>query len=450
VPPALRFAPIHTLAGAGVGLAGAPPLQANGRWRAGWLAWLLLVGCLTGCAVARPGRALEVPRPPSPAEPAFAAFLADWTGAPGIGGNRIHEHVNGLRFYPAITEAIRRAQHEILFETYLISSGEAAAGFFDALSERAQAGLEVRLLVDWIGARGLKHADRNRLRESGVDLRFWHPGLLQCPARLNHRTHRKLLVLDRKVGFTGGAGVHDNWLGDALDEQQWRDSMFEIHGPAVLEMAEAFDRAWDHVGGSPPSLAYTLPNPNPHSTEPEPVQVLAQRAADRRDKLYEAHLLAVRAAQHRIRLGMAYFIPPRPLLHALLEARERGVDIEILLPGKHMDSWVVKPASRPTWGPLLRAGIRIFRFEPSMYHSKVLIVDDTWVSIGSINWDNRSLRLNEELNLNVWSPTFAADQLAQFEADKTRCTEVTYDEWRRRGPGDRLLEWLVWPFKPLL
>jgi cardiolipin synthase len=385
---------------------------------------------------------------PSPNTPEFLEFLAAWTGAPYLPGHSLSELANGDRFFPAVNEAIRSARHEVLLETYMFWSGAAGEACIDALCDRARAGVTVRVLIDWMGARGLTGADRRRMLDAGVDLHFFHPGVLQWCWHLNHRTHRKQIIVDRRIGFTGGAGFEDNWLGDAGHSREWRDSLYEIHGPIVPAMAEAFDRLWLRIkpDAEPASVPLEIAGPAGEAW----MQVVEDAGDDDRDPIYEVLLLSMRCARRSIRVGMAYFVPSHDMVDAMVAARRRGVSVEILIPGKYIDSWIVKPASRPLWGPLLRSGVRIFRYQPTMYHPKIIIVDDVWVSIGSCNWDNRSLRLQEELNLNVWSAPFARTQIDQFELDKLSATEVTLQAWKRRGLGHRIVEGLVWPLKPLL
>lgn len=418
------------------------------------MAWVV-AGLLTGCAVPRAGRVLPTTEVPTAGSPEFPQFLASWFQAPLHPASHLEELANGDAFLPAMLGAIREARADVRLEMYIFWSDSTGREFLEALRDRADHGVRVQILLDWLGCRRMFDKEVDRLRAAGAEVRFFHRGFIQTPAKLNHRDHRKFLLVDGRVGFTGGAGIARMWEGEGDERRRWRDSMFRFEGPAVKAMEHLFDAQWVRVGGvrtpqpATPAQAAS-PSPPEDAGAGYSVQLLTDGGGDRRDPIYESYLLALRAARKSVRLGMAYFVPNARLCAALEEARRRGVRVEVIVPGGYMDSWPVTPASRKRWGRLLRAGVRIHEFQPAMYHAKVLVVDDVWVCAGSANWDNRSLRLNEEANFHVQSESFAAAAIRQFEHDKQLSDEVTLEHWRRRSLLKRLTEVLIWPLEPLL
>jgi cardiolipin synthase len=369
-------------------------------------------------------------------------------GAPVTPGNRVDALVNGDQFFPAMLAAIRNARQSITLETYIYRSGEMGQRFADALAERAQAGVEVCVLIDWIGSRGVDRRDLGQMRQAGATVKIFNRLACCNPGRANHRDHRKLLIVDGQVGFIGGAGVADFWRGNAESPEHWRDAFFRVEGPVVAQMQAVFLENWRKVTGEVRVGEAFFPPLEPRGDAL--AQAFQDAAGDGGDHMQMMYLLAFRAARQSIRLAMAYFVPSDLETAALVAACRRGVQVEIVLPGPRMQSRQVRPASRARWGALLQAGARIYEYQPTMYHAKTLIVDDVWGSVGSANLDPRTFRYNDEANLNVWSAAFAAEQVRVFEADKARCREITYAEWKRRSVWRRSQEYLVTPMVPLL
>jgi len=424
-----------------------PPRMRQALCRAGLA--LLLLAAAAGCTSFRGhGVRTRLDAVPPVTDPQFARSLGGLLDAPVVASNRVTSLINGEQFFPAMLEAIRGARESITLESYIYWSDEVGSEFTEALTAKAQAGVKVRLLLDWIGSRHLKGRDLDALREAGVAVRLFSRFSPLHLGRLNHRDHRKILVVDGTVGFIGGAGVGDVWRADVDTPEPWRDAFFQVEGPVVAQLQAIFAQNWLKVTGQ----ALTGPE---HFPELVPAGDVAAQAfaGDPRagnDRVRLMYLMAFASARRSIRLSMAYFIPCDLTLQELIAACERGVAVEIILPGKDMDSPPVRPASRAKWGEMLKAGARIYEYQPSMYHCKGLIVDEAWVSVGSANLDSRSFRYNDEANLNVFSSEFAADQSRVFEADKARSREVSYDEWRRRSFWKRLMEWMTAPFGPLL
>jgi cardiolipin synthase len=371
-------------------------------------------------------------------DPQFQRELGILLGPPVIDGNTVQPLQNGVEIFPAMLEAIRAARATITFETYIYWSGEIGRAFADALVERARDGVRVHVLIDWVGSQNMEQALTDEMIAAGVEVQRYHPLHWYHLARMNNRTHRKLLVVDGVVGFTGGVGISDDWDGNAQDGKHWRDSHYRLEGPAVAQMQAAFMDNWIKTTGK------VLQGPEyfPPLTAVGPAlgQVFTSSPTGGGDSMQLMYLLSITAAEHTIDLAAAYFVPDPLTRRALLAALARGVRLRIIVPGKHLDSVVVKKASRADWGELLRAGAKLYEFQPAMFHCKAMIVDGQLVSVGSTNFDNRSFRLNDEANLNIYDKAFAAEVERVFEDDIARSRPVTYEAWLHRPWHERALE----------
>ncbi|HJQ99508.1 MAG TPA: phospholipase D-like domain-containing protein, partial [Candidatus Polarisedimenticolaceae bacterium] len=357
------------------------------------------------------------------ADPQFRRSMGVLLGPSIQDGNRIEALSNGDEIFPAMLRDIRSAQKTITFETYIYWSGRIGKEFADALSERARAGVRVHVLLDWVGSGKMDEAALKEMEDAGVHVRKYHPLRWYHIARLNNRTHRKLLVVDGRVGFTGGVGIADEWSGHAQDERHWRDTHFRLEGPAVGEMQAAFMDNWLKTEGEVLHGEDYFPALPPSGSALAQVFVSSSGGGSESARLM--YLLSIASARKSVRLAASYFVPDDLSVETLVAARRRGVKIEILLPGDKIDSRVVRRASRARWGDLLRAGVELYEYQPTMYHCKVMIVDDLWVSVGSTNFDNRSFSLNDEANLNVLDAEFAAEQVRVFEQDKLQSRRIT-------------------------
>jgi cardiolipin synthase len=350
--------------------------------------------------------------------------------------------------------AIRGARRTIDFETYIYWNGKIGREFAEALAERARAGVAVHVILDWQGSQKMDLASRRILDEAGVEiekynpLAWYKPDFWYSPARINNRTHRKLLIVDGKIGFTGGVGIADEWDGNAQDPKHWRDNHYRIEGPVVAELQSAFMDNWLRTKGSvlhgnnyfPP-----LPNEGPYKA-----QTFKSSAKGGSENARLMFLMSIAAASKTIRMANAYFVPDKIAVDTLLDAARRGVKIEIIVPGPHIDQQWVRNASRDKWPDLVKAGIRIYEYQPTMFHCKYLIVDNVWVSVGSSNFDARSFRLNAEANLNVLDSSFAAEQTRVFDQDKARSKEITLASLKREPIWDKILNKAVKPLEPEL
>lgn len=358
-----------------------------------------------------------------------------------IGGNRIENFENGDGIFPPMLAAIHGAQHTINMETYIYWSGDIGHKFAEALEERAKAGVKVHVLIDWAGSQRIEDSLLTQMKQAGIEVQLYHPLHWYHLSRVNNRTHRKLLVVDGRVGFTGGVGIADQWLGHAQDPQHWRDSHYKVEGPAVAQMQAAFLDNWIKTTGNVLQGEEYFPALEARGTAD--AQVFTSSPSGGGDSMQLMYLLSIAAAEKSIDLSAAYFVPDELTRNVMIDAMQRGVKIRIIVPGEHMDMELVRKASRASWGGLLQAGALIHEYEPTMFHCKMLIVDRLLVSVGSTNFDNRSFRLNDEANLNVYDGEFAAHLGDIFEADLGKSRRVTYEQWKNRPLREKTMEHLA-------
>jgi cardiolipin synthase len=353
-------------------------------------------------------------------------------------GNVIRRLHNGDEIFPAMLAAIETARTSICFETYIYWSGTMAERFARILAERARAGVNVCILLDWVGSVPMDRTLIQTLRDAGCDVRRFHRPNWRHPSRLNHRTHRKLLIVDGRIGFTGGVGIADHWQGNAEDKDHWRDTHFEVRGPVIGQIQAAFMVNWIRTTGE----VKTGPDFFP-PLEPESNGVFAHMFVSSPDEGSEnarvAVLLALGAARQRVRLTTPYFIPDKLARQTLIATARRGVTVEVLFTGPETDSQLSRLASRALWGPLLRSGVRIYEYTPTMLHAKSLLIDDHWCSVGSANIDQRSFRLNDESNLQICDTQLNTTLQQDFDQDLKRAKEIDLDTWRNRPWHERCL-----------
>lgn len=369
-------------------------------------------------------------------DPQFRRSLGVLLGPPIIEGNKVDVLLNGDQIFPAMLDAIRHAEKTITFETYIYWSESIGREFAEALSERARKGVKVHVLLDFIGSMKMDAAQIDAMRKAGVQVQRYHKPVWWKLARLNNRTHRKLLIVDGKVGFTGGVGIADQWRGNAQDASHWRDTHFRVEGPVVGQMQAVFTDNWTKSTGVVlDGDEYFPPLPK---AGPMAAQMFSSSPTGGSESMHLMYLMAITAARRTIDLSSSYFVPDELAVKALAEAARRGVKVRIITPGKIIDSDLVRQASRERWGDLLAAGVRIAEYQPTMYHVKALVVDSQLVSVGSTNFDNRSFSINDEANLNVMDPGFARAQAAVFDADWQRARQVTLQHWEDRPLLEKL------------
>jgi cardiolipin synthase A/B len=355
---------------------------------------------------------------------------------PVVEGNRITTLHNGAEIFPAMLDAIGKAQRTITFETFIYWKGEIGQQFARAIAGRARAGVRCHLLLDGVGSIKMDPHALRTMREAGAQVMRYHPDPMKV-SRYHNRTHRKLLIVDGKIGFTGGVGIADEWRGNAQDDRHWRDNHYRVEGPVVLQMQSAFADNWLRSRRVLLHEEEYFPRHEAGDARGVKSQMFQSSPAEGSESMRLMYLLSLAAARKSVRLATAYFVPDDVATKALIDARRRGVTVQIIVPGTTIDVPVVRRASRERWGELLREGVRIFEYHRTMYHVKAMIIDDLWTSIGSSNFDNRSFRLNDEANLNVYDRAFAAEQVAWFEQDLAQAHEVTLDDWRARTVPQR-------------
>jgi len=371
-------------------------------------------------------------------DPQFVRAMNVMLGPALVPGNRTRALVNGDEIFPEMLEAIRGARKSITFEMYIYWKGAIGEQFTAALEERARSGVKVHVMIDALGSQKIEKTVLGRLRDAGARVELYNPVRWDTIARMNNRTHRKIMVIDGAVGFTGGAGIGDEWSGDAQDANHWRDTHFRLEGPAVAQMQAAFMENWIEVTGEVLHGPEYFPELRPVGDELAQFVVSSPGGGGESAQLL--YLMSIAAAQRSIQLSAAYFVPDDNEVRQLVEARERGVRVQIIVPGPATDSAAVRRASRSTWGELLRAGVEIYEYQPTFYHVKVMTVDGLWVTVGSTNFDTRSFSTNDEANLNVYDRAFAAEGERIFERDLGRSRRITLEEWEARPLREKLLE----------
>ena len=371
-------------------------------------------------------------------DPQFERSLGQLLGPAILDGNRVRALQNGVEIFPAMLAAIAGARQSLTLESFIYWEGEIAARFSAALCERARAGVKVHVLLDGLGCNCIGSAPIRRMRDAGVQVEIYNIIEPYDLDRFNNRTHRKLLIADGRIGFTGGVGIADNWDGHGDSLGHWRDSHYQVEGPVVAQMQSAFVDNWMKMRATVLHGDEYFPNLPVAGTQR--CQMFKSAPHEGSDSARLMFLFSIAAARQSIRLANAYFLPDDLTRQTLVDASRRGVKVEILVPGPHIDKQFVRDASRTRWGALLQAGVRFFEFQPTMLHCKLLIVDGAWVSVGSANFDNRSFRLNDEANLNVLDEGFGREQTEVFAADKRQAREITYAEWQSRSRGQKLVD----------
>lgn len=377
-------------------------------------------------------------------DPQFLRSMGLLLGPPVISGNRFEMLLNGDRIFPSMLDGIRSARKTITFETFIYWSGEIGEQIARALADKAREGVKVHVLLDWVGSSKMDKRYLQMLREAGAEVVKFHKPHWTGLGRMNDRTHRKLLVIDGHTGFTGGVGIAPEWTGHAQDEKHWRDTHFRVAGPVVGHMQAVFMDNWVKSTGN------VLHGPEyfPHveSQGDGLAHMFSSSPSGGSDDMQLMYLMAITAATHSIHLASAYFVPDKLTINAIVEAAKRGVKVRIVTPGKRIDTHTVREASRACWGDLLKAGVEIFEYQPTMFHCKLLVVDEYLVSVGSTNFDSRSFKLNDEANLNIYDREFAKQQTAALADDIAKSEQITLEKWQNRPFKEKLIE----KFVPLL
>jgi cardiolipin synthase len=372
----------------------------------------------------------------------FMQAITSAVNAPSMTGGSARLLNNGVEIFPAMLEAIRGAQHSINFMVYIWEPGKVSDRMFDALTERARAGVQVRMMLDGFGAHGTPPERIRELEAAGGCVRFFNPPRWGRLTAFYKRNHRRAIIVDGKIAFTGGAAVSDVWLGDAQDEDHWRDTMVEVRGCLATNLQSSFVQLWS--GGTGEILVGEAFYPSEHD-EPGAEELtrhvhVTSTPASVAHTLRVFFILTLACARDRIWLTNSYFAPEVNMRRTLAERARAGVDVRLLLPGKLTDAPFVRYASHAFYRELLEAGVRIYEYQPTMMHSKTLVVDSVWSVVGSANMDNRSKELNQESVIGILDRGFAEQIEETFERDLERSREIRLEEWRRRPVLQRLYE----------
>jgi cardiolipin synthase A/B len=372
-------------------------------------------------------------------EASFLRAAESLTGAPVSFGNDAELLINGDQIFPAYLAAIRDAEETVNLLTYAYWRGDIAIEVADTLCEKARSGVECNVIIDAVGAAKMDRKLVHKMRDAGVNVCFFRPPKPYAVRRLQYRTHRKLLIVDGTTGFTGGVGIAEEWTGNAQDPDHWRDTHVRVTGPVVRGLQGAFAENWLECTGDVLAGDRYLP----YIEELEdggPMQVMRSSATVGDSNAEALIYLAVAAAKRSIELTSAYFVPRPAFTKALVEAADRGVRMRILVPGSHIDKQFVRTAGRAAYDELIEAGIEIYEYCPTMLHAKTLTVDEIWSSVGSVNFDNRSFQLHDEVTLCVQSEAFAGQLHDVFERDLEDSERIEPDEWRERPVTQRARE----------
>ncbi|MBZ5602692.1 MAG: cardiolipin synthase B [Acidobacteriia bacterium] len=361
----------------------------------------------------------------------FRSTIAGATGMPLVPGNRVEIYNNGDEFYPAMLDAIESARLSITMEQYIFWDGQVGRRFAEAFAEKAREGIPVKLLVDAIGSATLGHEIFQILAAGGCQLAWFRPIHWYTLHRANQRDHRKSLIVDGAVAFTGGAGLGDHWLGSAENETEWRDIQVRVEGPAVAAQQAGFAQNWllttgEIIGGH----EYFVDAPAAGSV---PIQTILSSPSSGAGAAGTMYLIAIQCARRYLYIANPYFIPDPRVIDMLARACRRGVNVKLMLAGRHNDTWWARQNSVRLYGALLDAGVELYEYQPSMLHQKTMIVDGAWATIGTTNFDNRSFALSEETNV-CFHEAALVEQLRQiFSADLARCERVELATWKKRG-----------------
>jgi len=401
-----------------------------------FIAWLILVMLFT------PGIAYHVEAAIDPRVDHFIHVLESTCHTTLEQGNSVEVLTNGNEFYPAMLDAIRHARETINFECYIFKKGDIGDRFVTALSERARDGVRVTIVMDAIGSFGSFHRAARPLRQAGCRVALYQRMRWYSLARLNNRTHRELLVVDGDVAFVGGAGVADWWWHDHKHKPMWRDTMVRIRGPVVSDIQGVVAENWLECCGEILTSAHTY---KPHvQVGHTPAFAIKSSPSDRATASRVLFQMLVESATRRVRISTPYFLPDKAFRRAFTRTATRGVDVSVIVPGPKTDQRWVRLASRRMYGRLLKAGVRIFEYEPGMTHAKLLLVDDLWSVVGTTNLDNRSFEHNDEVNVAIRDEDVTARLTRDFECDISKCRELTLDAWERRPLWEKVIGSVAW------
>lgn len=367
--------------------------------------------------------------------------LAGLSGGAVYSGNVCKIFQNGALF-PAMEGDIEAARCTVHLETFVWSAGSLERRFVDLLTRKAREGVKVRVLIDAMGGSQSDSSQLEHLRREGVELSIYCRPHWWNLRRFNQRTHRKLLIVDGEIGYTFGHGIADQWLGDGEDRHHWRDTAVRVAGPAVQALQSVFMENWIEETHRVPAGDGCFPSLE--EQEGCEAHVVSSASGDTVSSVALLYTVAIASARHEVIIQNPYFAPDEDICDVLADVVKRGVAVHLMVPGKHTDSRFVRRAGCHLYGDLLRAGVRLYEFEPTLLHQKIVVVDEAWSHIGSTNFDARSLALNEEVGIGLSSPAIARELKSAFQEDLRRSREITLHEWRKRPWRSRALDWIAY------
>ncbi|HTM02405.1 MAG TPA: phospholipase D-like domain-containing protein [Vicinamibacterales bacterium] len=414
------------------------------RVLAGVLIVLILVGA--GLVIAQDQETLRIRSSVAVQDPRFPDYLARLLGHQLTTGDSYIVHTNGDAAFPAMLAAIGGARQRVEFESYIYQDGDLADRFTSAFEAAARRGVAVRVVVDSFGSSRMSSKQIDRLKKAGVLLGWVNPLLGRSIEEANYRSHRKALVVDGRVAFVGGMGIADQWIKDEK-MPRWRDTQIELHGPVVGDIEAGFNQNWILTGGT---VDPQVPPEGPSTAGKAASIVVWSAARSGANELKLLYLLAIAGARHHIDIESPYLITDESSQWSLSEARRRGVTIRMLVEGDKTDAKAVKFASRGDYEHLLEMGIELAEYQPTMMHAKAMVIDGLLSIIGSANFDNRSLELNDELNVAVFDPELAGRLEGDFERDLTRSKRLSLEAWRSRPIVEKGRDWLLSYFGEVL
>lgn len=370
--------------------------------------------------------------------PEFLASITGATDSPLVAGNKLEIYNNGDEFYPPMLQAIEGAQKTITVEAYIYWAGDIGRRFAEALAQKARSGVTVKLLLDAVGSSTISDEILKTMEDGGCEVRWYHPVHWYTLNRVNNRTHRKSLIIDGRIGFTGGAGIADHWLGHAQDKDHWRDIQIRLEGPAVVPLQTAFARNWLETTDELISGEAYYPPALPGG--PLAVQSILSSPESGSSTVRVMYYLSIVCARKFIYIANPYFVPDEQAIGILIDAKKRGVDVKIMVTGQHNDNFLARRNSTRLYDKLLAAGVEIYEYDRTMLHQKFMVCDGLWSTVGTTNFDNRSFGLNDENNVCFYDRAIAARWEQIFLNDLTGSRRIKYEEHKQRGVGIRAAE----------
>jgi cardiolipin synthase len=403
---------------------------------------ICLIVLAAGLLIAQDQETIQIKTSLAADDPRFPQYLGNLLGHRVTSNDSYVVRTDGPQAFPAMLASIGQAKQRVALETYIYEKGDVGTQFSDALEAAAKRGVQVHIILDSIGSKKMSGDDSKRLKAAGAQIRWVNPLISFQIEEINYRTHRKALVVDGDVAFIGGMGIADHWAHDARDVPMWRDTMLEMHGPVVDDVEAAFNQNWIVVAGEVEPIVEAQASSPTGPAKSIVVWSAPQTGANELKLLY---LLAIAGARKSIDIESPYFIADESSLWSLEEARRRGVRIRLLVEGDKTDAKSVKYASRADYQHLLELGIEIAEYQPTMLHTKAMVIDGTLSIAGSANFDNRSLELNDELNVAVFDRGLASRLVEDFDRDLMQSKKLDLETWSSRPVVERGREW-VWSY----